>query len=274
MIDVHCHLEQLEFQKDLESVIAHSKLSGIQALVTSCAHPKDLEKTLEIQEKYKGFVFASLGHHPEYIKEIPQKEIDSYLESIKKNKARFVAIGEVGLDYFWVKEPSWQKKQKEQFSELIRFSKELKKPLVVHSRNSHSDTLNILEKEDAKNVLLHMFGGKNEMKTVVENNWLISINCLVTRSKDYKKIARDTPLENICLETDAPWNGIQKPLSEITKSDIIFRENKETGITTLRNDPTTIKITAQKIAEIKKIPFEKVWKTCGEKAKKFFNLQI
>ncbi len=272
MIDVHCHLEQKEFENGLDKVIQSCKSVGIKALVTSCCNPKDLEKTLEIQEEYKNFVFACAGLHPEYIKEISQKEADSYLDLLKKNKNKLIAIGEIGLDYFWIKEPSWQAKQREQFAELIRFAKELKKPLVVHSRNSHPDTVNILEKEDAKQVLLHMFGGKDLIKRIVQNNWLISINYLITRSKDYKKIARDTPLENICLETDAPWNGIQKPSDQLSKSDVIFRENKETKITTLRNDPTTILPTAQKIAEIKKVSFEQVWKNCGENAKKFFNI--
>ncbi|HLD41845.1 MAG TPA: TatD family hydrolase, partial [archaeon] len=156
----------------------------------------------------------------------------------------------------------------------VRFAKELKKHLVVHSRNSHPDTIKILENEDAKSVLLHMFGGKEQMKQVIENKWYISINYLVTRSKDYKKIARDTPLENICLETDAPWNGIQKVKEELKENEIIFKQNKETNLITLRNDPTTIRLTAQKIAEVKGIPFQEVWKKCGENAKKFFGLEI
>ncbi len=272
MIDVHCHLEQKEFSQDLDTVIAACKKSGVKAVVTSCAHPKDLERTFEIASKNAGFVFPSLGLHPEYIKEIKEKEVSDYLEKIKENKNKIVAVGEVGLDYFWIKEKAWQEKQKEQFAELIRFSREIKKPLVVHSRDSHQDTIKILENEDAKNVLLHMFGAKDLIKNVWENNWLVSINYLVTRSKTYKKIAKDMPLGNICLETDAPWNGLQKLKGQLGKEDIIFKENKEQNLLTLRNDPSTIKITAQKIAEIKKIPFETVWNACGENAKKFFSL--
>ena len=272
MIDVHCHLEQKEFFQDLDKVIAACKKSGVKAVVTSCANPKDLERALEIASKNAGFVFPSVGLHPEYIKEIKEKEISDYLEKIKENKNKIVAIGEIGLDFYWVKESSWQAKQKRQFAELIRFSKEIKKPLVVHSRDSHPDTIKTLEDEDAKNVLLHMFGGKDLIKNILENNWLISINYLVTRSKTYKKIAKDMPLENICLETDAPWNGIQKKPEEVTQTDVIFKENKEQNLLTLRNDPTTIKTTAEKIAEIKEIPFETVWRACGENARKFFSL--
>ena len=274
MIDVHCHLEQKEFDKDLDKVVENCKKADLKAVVTSCANPKDLQKTLEMASKYNGFVFSSVGLHPEYIKEFSQKTVDEYLEKIKENRDKIVAVGEVGLDFYWVKEANWQEKQKEQFAELIRFSKEIKKPLVVHCRDAFEDTMKILEKEDAKQALLHMFGGKDFIQKIAENKWLLSINYLVTRSKTYRKIARDTPLENICLETDAPWNGVQKPIEQVTLSDIVFRKHEELKIASLRCDPTVIKLTAGKIAEIKNIPLESLWKACGENAERFFNLKF
>ncbi len=273
MIDVHCHLEQRDYNTDLDQVIENCKKAGLKAVVTSCPNPKDVERTFEIQEKYKGFVYACLGLHPEYIKEFSERDVDQYLELVKKSKDKIVGLGEIGLDFHWIKESSWQQKQKEQFKNLISFSKEIRKPLVVHCREASEETLNILESEDAKKVLLHMFPGKNLIDRVVENNWLISINYLVTRSKDYKKIARDVPLENLTLETDAPWNGVQKSIDSVTSSDIIFKENKELNLATLRSDPSTIKLTAEKIAEIKGLDFESVWKKCGENAVKFFNMK-
>ncbi len=272
MIDVHCHLEQKDYDKDLDKVIESCKKGSLKAVITSCPNPRDFDKTLEIASKYNGFVFPCFGLHPEYIKEFSEKDVDEYLEKLKENKDKMVGFGEVGLDFHWIRESSWQQKQKEQFKELIRFSKELRKPLVVHCRDAFEETIKVLEDEDAKKVLLHMFGGKNLLPRVTENNWLISINYLVTRSKDYKKIARDMPLENLTLETDAPWNGIQKPTDTITSGEIIFKENKELNLVTLRNDPTSIKLTAQKIAEIKGISFDQVWKVCGENAERFFGI--
>ncbi len=274
MIDMHCHLEQPNFEKDLDQVIENCKKAGLKAIITSCPDPRDVDKTLEIIEKYKGFVYACFGLHPEYIKEFSEKDVDEYLEKLKQIKNQMVGFGEIGLDFYWIKELSWQQKQKEQFGELIRFSKEIKKPLVVHCRGAYEETVNILENEDAKKVLLHMFGGKNLLGRVVENNWLISMNYLVSRSKDYKKIARDIPLENLTLETDAPWNGVQKPIDTVIVNDIIFKENKDLNLVTLRSDPSTIKLTAEKIAEIKGLSFEEVWKACGENAARFFGLKI
>jgi len=257
MIDVHCHLEQQDFSKDRDEVIEECK-KELKAVITSCAHPKDFELTLQLTEKYKNFVFASCGVHPEYIKEVSEKEIDNFLEKIKENKEKIVAIGETGLDFWYVKETDWQQKQKELFIRFISLSKELRKPLIIHSREAYEETLKILEQEGAKEVDMHMFGDHHLAKRVVDNGWFISINTIILRSKSHKKIARDCPLDKLMLETDAPWLSPKKLLEGLNS----------------RNDPTSIKIVAEKIAEIKKLSFEKIWRNCGENAIKFFKLPI
>jgi len=257
MIDVHCHLEQKDYDKDRDETIEKCK-KELKAVITSCAHPRDFDLTMQLTEKYKNFVFATCGIHPEYIKEVSEKEIDETIERIKQNKDKIVAIGETGLDFFWVKEPEWQQKQKDLFIQLIELSKELRKPLIIHSRDSYEETIKILEQKDAKEVDMHMFGNHHLAKRVVDNGWFISINTIILRSKSHKKIARDCPLERLMLETDAPWLSPKKLLEGVDE----------------RNYPTSIKLVAEKIAEIKKIDFEKVWNKCGENAIKFFKLTI
>lgn len=256
MIDSHCHLEQKDYDSDRDEVIENCK-KELKAVVTSCAHPKDFDLTMRIAEKHRNFVFASIGIHPEYIKGLKVREKDELLEKIKENRKSISAIGEIGLDYFWIKESAWQNKQRELFAEMINFAKELKKPIVVHSRDAMEDTIKILEQEDAKQVLLHLFGSHQLSERVVENGWSISIGPIIARSKNHKKIARDFPLEKILLETDSPWFGGQD----------------EKG-NQLRGTPLNIKIPAEKIAEEKKLSFETVWKQCGENAVKFFGLPI
>lgn len=257
MIDCHCHLEQKDYDSDRDEVIEKCK-NELKAVITSCAHPRDFDLTMQMAENYKDFVFASAGIHPEYIKEISEREIDEIIEKIRQNKDRIVAIGETGLDFFWVKESEWQQKQKELFIQLIELAKELKKPLVIHSRDAHEETIRILEEEDAREVDMHMFGDHHLTERIVNNGWSISINTIILRSKSHKKIARDCPLDRLMLETDAPWLSPRKLLEGIEE----------------KNDPTSIKIVAEKIAEIKKISFEGVWKKCGENAIKFFRLPI
>jgi TatD DNase family protein len=113
----------------------------------------------------------------------------------------------------------------------------------------------ILEQEDAKRVLMHMFGANQMTKRIIENGWSISMNTIVMKSKKHKKVVRDTPLENLMLETDSPWLAPE-------------------GFGSERNDPTAVKFVAEKIAEIKKIKFEEVWERCGKNSVKFFNLPI
>jgi len=255
MIDVHCHLEQKDYDKDRDEVIEKCK-KELKAVITSCAHPRDFDLTMKMVENHKNFVFASCGIHPEYIKEIPEKEIEEFIEKIKQNKDKIVAVGECGLDFWWIREEEWQKKQKELFIQLIELSKELNKPLVIHSREAYEETIRILEQEDAREVDMHMFGEHHLTKHIVDNGWFISINAIILKSKSHKKIARDCPLDRLMLETDAPWLSPKKLLEGIDE----------------RNDPISIKIVAEKIAEVKKIGFEEVWRKCGENAVKFFKL--
>jgi TatD DNase family protein len=251
MIDAHCHLEQANYNSDRDNVIEKCK-KQLNAIVTCCANPDDFNLTMEMIEKYKNFIFATFSIHPIYIKDISDKQKDEFIELLINNKDKITAIGETGLDYFHVKENSWQQKQKELFIEFIELSKELKKPLVIHSRDSMEDTINILEQEDAKNVLMHLFGARKLLQKVIENNWFISVGPIVQRSKNHKKIVRDMPFDKILLETDSPWFG---------------QEGK-------RNDPTTVISVANRIAKIKKTTPEEIDKITTQNAIRFFDLKI
>ena len=256
MIDAHCHLEQPDYDKDRDEVVKHLK-KDLKAIITVCTNPKDLDKTFELVDKYKGFVFATAAIHPEYIREMNEKIIEHFLEKLKENKDKIVGIGETGIDFYWVREKGDQKRQIEMFKQFINFAKEIRKPLVVHSREAYEEVLSVLENEDAKHVLLHMWGEKSFIERIKENGFHITIGPIIERSKNHKKIAKDFPIEKILLETDSPWFG-----GKTEKGDRI------------RGTPLNIKIPAGKIAEIKKIEFNEVWRICGENAIKFFNLSL
>jgi TatD DNase family protein len=251
MIDVHCHLEQKDYDKDRGEVIEKCK-KELKAVITSCAHPRDVDLTSKLAERYKNFVFASYGIHPEYIKEVSEKEIKEFLELLSKNKERFVAIGETGLDRFWIKEPEWQEKQKELFIRFVSIAKQMSKPLIIHSREASEDTVKILEQENAKKVLLHLWGDKNSVNKIIENDWYVSVGPILLRSKNHKKLIRDLPLERIMTETDSPWFGIEEK----------------------RGIPTNVKSVVEKIAEVKKMNMEEVDRITTENAIKFFSLNL
>ena len=252
MIDCHCHLEQKEYSQSRDKVIEECKRE-LKALITSSAHPKDIKLTLELADKYKGFVYAVIGLHPEYIKELTEEQIEKTIKAIKENKDKIVGIGEVGLDYFWIKEQEAREKQKHLFRKFVQLAKNLNLPLVIHSRNAGEDTIKILEQENMqeKRVLMHMFVYRKLLQRVIDDGWLISIGPGIKKSKDIRKIARDVPLNRILLETDSPW---------------FKQEGQEYGT------PLNVKIAAKKIAEIKKITTEEVEKQTDLNAIEFFNL--
>ncbi len=254
MIDCHCHLEQKQYQENREKIIQESK-KELKAIVTCAAHPKDIQLTIDLTKKHKKFIFAALGIHPTYIKEITEQEIEAAIKEIKKNKDNIVAIGETGLDYHWIKEPEAREKQKILFKKLITLAKELDKPLVIHSWDATAETINILEQQGMKNkkVLMHLFSDRKVIQKVIENGWLVSIGPGIKKSKDIRKIARDTPLNKILLETDSPW---------------FQQEDQEYGI------PNNVKIPCQKIAEIKQVSLAEVEKQTDLNAINFFNLKI
>ena len=117
----------------------------------------------------------------------------------------------------------------------------------------------VLEQHSANRVQLHMFTHRSSLKRVLDNGWFISVNTLLLRSKNVKKIVRDCPLERIFLETDAPWLGINEANKVKPKSEI-------------RNEPVSVQIVAEKIAEIKKIDVKEVDVQTTENAIKFFDL--
>jgi TatD DNase family protein len=252
MIDVHCHLEQPDYSQDRDQVIEKCK-QQLKAVITCCAHPNTFDLTIQLTEKYRGFVFSTAGIHPECVREIDEKQRKEFIELLKRNKEKIVAVGEVGLDFNWEKEIEWREKQRQMFVEFINLSKELKLPLVIHSWDACEEAVRILEQEDAKQVLMHMFEDNSLVKQVASNGWYVSVNAIVLSSKKFKKVVRDMPLDRLMLETDAPWLAPE-------------------GFGSKRNDSTAVKFVAEKVAEIKKTSFEEVDRITTENAIKFFGL--
>ncbi len=256
MIDSHCHLEWTDFDKDLGKIIKELK-KELKAVITVATEPKFFSRGLEIAEKNQGFIFLSAGIHPEFVKEISKEQIEKAFGWLRENERKLVGIGESGLDYFWVKEPGWREKQKELFEQSIALAKELDKVLVVHTREAHEDVIEILERNKAERVQLHMWGGNGFVKQIIDNGWSVSVGPVVKTSKKHQKVVRDLPIELLMLETDSPWFGGKTAEGKI-----------------IRGTPENIKIPAQEIAKIKEMELKEVWEACGKNAVKLFRLQL
>lgn len=232
LVDVHCHLDLLEKQKDLDEAMKRAK--NFYCIISNSTDPKSNRKNLEYIKKYKNVKFA-LGMYPSHAVELNDREIDEEIKFIKINKP--FAIGEVGLDNFRVKNIE---RQKEVFSKFIKLSNELDIPVIVHSRDAELETLETLEKNNANKVVMHCFSGNKELvERGVKNGYYFTIPTSVVKSKTFRKLAARVPLNRLLTETDAPY------LSPI--------ENEP-------NEPAFIKESIKKIAEIKKISIEEMEK--------------
>lgn len=252
MIDVHCHLEYIQ---DPVLTIKEAK-KKMKAIITSVADPKDAEEILNLREKYKDFLFVSLGFHPESLNSYSDQEIEKYIQLIESAKEKIVAIGEVGLDYSLETEEIDRERMKSVFCLFIDLAKNLDLPLVVHARDAFDDTLKILKEKGAKKVALHCFsGGERTLKEALNLGYFISFATNVCYTKKHPRLASKTPIERMLLETDSPWLDPDSPK-------------------TLTNRPWKIEKSAKVISEIKKISPKDVLRITSKNAVNFFKLKF
>ena len=260
MIDSHCHLEHMQ---NAEEVIEEAR-GRMTAIVTSVPDPRDFQRTIKMHERHKDFVFVAAGFHPEHIENRSREEIEEHIIAIKTHADQIVSIGEVGTDYFWLKEKDRQEESKAIFEKFIDLALEMDKPLTIHSRGGEggdgiSEAINILKKKGTKNVMMHCFSGSEEnLQECLKQGWMISFATVLVKSKRHQRLAKATPLDKMLLETDAPW------LDPDTKP----------GSKELTNRPWKIERTAEVIAQIKGITKEEVLAVTEENAKRFFRLEI
>ncbi|CAL4321838.1 Uncharacterized metal-dependent hydrolase YcfH [Buchnera aphidicola (Periphyllus testudinaceus)] len=204
LIDSHCHLDKLNSQK-LSDVIKKSNLKKVKIILSVATSIKNFKKIKKLLKNVKYKIFYSCGIHPLYIKK--KKNIFKKLYKYSKYK-KVIAIGETGLDYFHKKNNISE--QKKFFYEHINVSKKLKKPLIIHSRNSGKDIIEILKKNKSKNLkgVLHSFNDSLEIALkLLEMGFYISISGMITfkNSPLIRSIIKHIPLNRLLLETDSPY---------------------------------------------------------------------
>jgi len=249
MIDIHAHLCFGDYDKDMASIISRCKQELSAVIIGSARYDEGL-KALDLTEKHPGFLFSTLGYHPTEGGGGPEK----IMELIKINREKIVGIGEVGLDHHWEKNIDKQKMQKEVFSHFIELARKLKKPIVIHSWDAEEECFEMVRAANV-DAVFHCFSGTRELaKKIVENGFYISISTMVLFSKNIRKIAKDLPFDKLLLETDSPF----------------LSPNKEQDT---RNYPWNIKLSAEKIAELKKTTQEEVLRMAKENAVRVFRLK-
>ncbi len=232
LTDVHAHLDLEEFYSDLDAVIERAQKAGVKAIISNGLNPESNRKTLELSKRYP-LIKPALGLYPDDAVKLTEKQIKDELNFIEKNKDKIIAIGEVGLDYKYCKKKQEQEKQKQIFIKLIKLSKKINKPIIVHSRKAESDVIDLLKNSNAKKVILHCFSGNLKLVKIAEDiSYSFSIPTNITYSQHFQKLAEIVDINQILTETDSPYLSPYK--------------NK-------RNEPSFIIETIKKIAEIKNI---------------------
>ena len=205
MIDTHCHLDGEEFRDDLEAVIARAREAGVEAIGVPGIDLKSCESVTALCSRYPDYCYPMLGLHPEEVR-ADWREV---LMAIAPAVRGAIAIGEVGLDFYWSRE--FEREQLEAFEEQVRWSVELQLPLMIHCRKAQNELLYILKryKDNLPGGVFHCFTGNEiEARELLSfDRFVLGIGGVLTfkKSKLPETLAQAVPLSRIVLETDAPY---------------------------------------------------------------------
>lgn len=255
--DNHAHLDDEKFNEDREEIIKAISKEDI-GFISAGYDLQSSKKAIELSEKYD-FIYATCGISPN---DIPQNEDELWkkvaeIEKMVRENSKVIAIGEIGLDYYWEKEQKNREIQKKVFIEQINIANRLDLPVVIHTREAIMDTLNILKKNIVKNKgVFHCCPLNRELvKEGLKLGFYISFAGPVTfkNSKNANEIIEMVPNDKILIETDSPY---------LTPEP--YRGK--------RNDPRNVKYIAKKISEVKGISEEEVGKVTMENAKKIYKI--
>lgn len=253
LFDTHAHLNAMQYSEDVEEVIRRATNEGVSHIVVVGFDRPTISRAIELAEQYD-FIYAAVGWHP--VDAIDMTEDDLQMIEELAAHPKVVALGEMGLDYYWDKSP--KEVQKEVFRKQIALAKKVKLPIIIHNREATADILEILKEENAAEVggIMHCFTGSIEVaKQCIDMNFYISFGGPVTfkNAKKPKEVAKEIPLEHLLIETDCPY---------LTPHP--FRGK--------RNEPSYVKYVAEAIAELKGISFEEVAGKTSDNAKKLFGI--
>ena len=251
IFDTHAHYDDSRFEEDRDELLCSLNDKGVSHIVNCGCDLKSSLTTLSLAQKHD-FIYAAIGVHAHEAEEATESDLEE-IERLYNNK-KVVAVGEIGLDYHYDFSP--RERQLEVFERQLILANKLDLPVIVHDREAHEDTMNLLKKHRPKGVV-HCFSGSAEMaKEIVNLGMHIGIGGAVTfkNAKKPVEVVEYLPLDRLLLETDAPY-----------MTPVPFRGQ--------RCDSAHIAYTAEKIAEIKGIDVQELIDICNGNAKRLFNIK-
>ena len=252
MIDSHCHLDHEPLISNLDTVIARSKDAGITKILTICTTLGSFDKIKEIIYKDK-IIFGTFGIHPHEAKNF--EVTSNFIFNQINNNNKIIGVGETGLDFYY--NNSEKNQQIKSFEQHIIAAKKLNIPLIIHSRNAEKETFEILNsfKNDNLKILMHCFTGSTEFaKKLLGLNAFFSASGIITfkKSISLQETFSYIPLEKLLIETDSPFLSPEPNRGK-------------------KNEPSFIRYTAEKLANIKKIDKQELISATTVNFNKLFN---
>ena len=253
IFETHAHYDDDSFDTDRDALISSIPGRGFGRIINVGASIETTKTTLALAKQYD-FVYAAVGVHPSDISGLNEETYAWLREQTKWSKT--VAVGEIGLDYYWDKEPEVQKAQRYWFGRQLELAREAKLPVIIHSRDAAADTMEVMKSVHAEEIpgVIHCYSYSKEMAAeFVKMGYYIGVGGVVTfkNAKKLKETVEAIPLERILLETDCPYMAPEP-----------YRGS--------RNDSSNIPYVIAKIAELKGITKEEVERVTEENARKLF----
>jgi len=255
IFESHAHYEDEMFDKDREELLNSLGENGIGYVVNVASSVATTQKSLELAERYP-WLYASAGVHPTDTGELSEEKFEWLSGACDHEKC--VAVGEIGLDYYWVKEPEMRECQKYWFERQIVLAKEKSLPVIVHSREAAQDTMTVIKKMHGGEAggVIHCFSGSLDFaKIYVDMGFYLGIGGVITykNAKTLKEVVAWAPLERLLLETDCPY------LSPVPKRG-------------KRNSSLNLPYVVAAVAELKGVSEEEVIRITCENAKRMYRI--
>ncbi len=252
IFDTHAHYDDKQFDCDREELLGQMEAAGIGTIVNASATVKSWEKVLELTGKYP-FIFGMIGVHPDEVGALNEESF-ARMEGLLQEE-KIVAVGEIGLDYYWDNES--HDTQKMWFIRQLQLARRLNLPVNIHSREAAADTMEILKTYgEGMKAIVHCYSYSREMaEEYVKMGYFIGVGGVVTfkNAKKLKEVVQAVPLSHIVLETDCPYLSPEPNRGK-------------------RNTSLNLPYVAQALAELKGVTAEEVIRVTEENAKEFYQL--
>ena len=254
LIDTHTHLYDTSFTDDFDAIIARARECGVSGVILPAIDSACYKQMIECADTLQGFAYPATGLHPTSVKENWREELEFVMKTV--NQRKFVAVGEIGIDGYWSKE--YLKEQLSVFQEQIELAVKIDLPVIVHMRDSTEEIFRVLDSCSHLPLrgVFHAYSGSFETyrRLRMYGDFMFGIGGVVTyKNSRLSEVVNKMSLDSIVLETDSPW---------LTPAP--YRGK--------RNEPSYVKIVAEKVAEIKKISPSEVAEITTLNAMRMFNL--